>query len=167
MIISIIVAVAANNVIGKDNQLLWHLPSDLKYFKQRTTNHHILMGRKTYESIGKPLPDRTSLIITQNKNYQAQGSFVFTDIQKAIEHARADNENELFIIGGAQIYALALPFADKLYLTKIHAPFEGDTFFPQINSNEWTQTSIESFEPDEKNKFKYDFIELKRNKSTQ
>jgi len=162
MLISIIVAIAENNVIGKDNQLLWYLPNDLKYFKQRTTGHHILMGRKTYESIGKPLPERTSLIITQNEKFKAEGCFVFTDIKKAIEQARANNETELFIIGGAQIYALTLPFVHKLYLTKIHDSFDGDTVFPNINTNQWRQISIQSFEPDEKNKFKYDFIEMVR-----
>jgi dihydrofolate reductase len=162
MKVSIVVAVAQNNVIGKDNQLLWHLPNDLKFFKQLTSGHHILMGRKTYQSIGKPLPNRTNMIITADQNFEAPSCLVFTDINKAIEEAMQANEHELFIIGGAQIYKLAMPLVNKIYLTKIDASFDGDTFFPEIKPSEWKQVTNQNFEPDEKNKYHYSFIELER-----
>lgn len=155
--VSIIVAVANNGVIGKDNQLIWHLPADLKYFKNLTTGHHIIMGRKTFESIGKPLPNRTSIIITSNKNYHQEGCLVANSLEEAI--AKVKYDEELFIIGGGTIYEQALPIADKLYVTEVHANIEGDVFFPEIHSNIWEKTSEEKHEANEKNKHNYSFCQ--------
>jgi dihydrofolate reductase len=160
MIISIVVAVSEFNVIGKNNQLLWHLPSDLKYFKNLTMGHHMVMGRKTFESIGKALPGRVSIIVTRDKNYTAEGCIVVDSLEKAI--AAAKNETELFIIGGGEIYSKAIEIADKIYLTKIYSAFEGDTFFPAIDYNVWEATSTVDHLPDEKNKFPYSYITLER-----
>ncbi len=159
--VSIIVATADNNVIGKDNQLIWHLPADLKHFKQLTMGHPILMGRKTYESIGKPLPGRTSIIITRQSDFEADGCIVVHSVQEAIERAKQIDE-EVYIIGGAEIYRQALPFTDNIALTKIHHNFNGDTFFPELSEDDWEVTSKEEHEPDEKNKYKYTFLTLKR-----
>jgi len=156
MTISIIVAVGENNVIGKDNQLLWHLPADLKYFKKLTMGYPIIMGRKTYESIGRPLPGRISIIITRNKSYKAEGCIVVNDLESALNAAKS--YDEAFIIGGAQIYRQALACATKLYLTKVHASFEGDVFFPDFGDNEWELISTEDNAIDEKNKYPYTFL---------
>lgn len=160
MKLSLILAVAENKVIGNDNKLAWHLPADLKYFKNLTNGHHIIMGRKTYESIGKPLPNRTTVIITRNTAYKANGCIVVNSLQAAI--AAAKNDEEAFIIGGAEIFQQALPVADVVYLTQIHASFEGDTFFESLNLNEWQLTSKQRFEPDEKNKYSYSFCTYTR-----
>ncbi|MBC5994621.1 dihydrofolate reductase [Pontibacter cellulosilyticus] len=159
--VSIIVATAENNVIGKDNQLIWHLPADLKHFKQLTMGHPILMGRKTYESIGKPLPGRTSIIITRQKDYKAEGCIVAHSVKEAIAKAKEIDE-KVCIIGGAEIYKQALPLTDCIELTKIHHTFDGDTFFPEIKEDEWTVTAEEKHEPDEKNKYSYTFQTLRR-----
>lgn len=137
MDISIIVALAKNRVIGNDNNLIWHIPKDLKRFKEKTSGHHVIMGRKTYESIGKILPNRTFIIITRNKNYTVSGAYVVHSIEQALEIAKKNQEKEAFIIGGAEIYTQALPLTNKLYLTQIHHTFEGDTYFPEINFNDW------------------------------
>ncbi|GAB3204444.1 dihydrofolate reductase [Pontibacter aydingkolensis] len=159
--VNIIVATAENNVIGKDNQLIWHLPADLKHFKQLTMGHPILMGRKTYESIGKPLPGRTSIIITRQKDFEAEGCIVAHSVQEAIEKAKELDE-QVCIIGGAEIYKQALPLTDCIELTKIHHSFDGDTFFPEINEKDWEVVAEEKHEPDEKNKYSYTFLTLKR-----
>lgn len=159
--ISIIVAVAENNVIGKDNKLIWHLPKDLKHFKETTTGHFIIMGRKTFESNGRPLPNRTNVIITKDKNYKAEGCKIVHSLKEALDFAK--NESEVFIIGGGEIYKQAMPIADRIYLTKVHQSFEGDTFFPEINMNEWTELSQQYFEPDERNKYPFSIITLVRN----
>jgi len=159
--IAIVVAAAENNVIGKDNQLIWHLPADLKHFKQITMGHPILMGRKTYESIGKPLPGRTTIIITRQPDYEAAGCIVVNAVQEAVEEARK-LDDQAYIIGGAEIYRQALNVTDTIYLTRIHHKFEGDTFFPEINDDEWKVVSEEHHEPDEKNKYSYSFIQLER-----
>lgn len=140
MKISIIVAVAENNVIGANNKLLWHIPDDLKRFKKLTTGHHILMGQKTFESIGKILPNRTNVILSFEKNYQADGGFIFNNIKEALEFVKARGEEELFVIGGGMIYKEILPIANKIYLTKVHKKYEGDTFFPVLDMNEWVET---------------------------
>ena len=137
MDISIIVAIAENNVIGNNNQLIWHIPDDLKRFKALTMGHHIVMGRKTWESIGRALPGRISIVISRNPNYVAHGAVVVTSLQEAI--AKAQSDTEIFIIGGAQIYEQALPLATKLYLTKVHRSFEGDVTFPSIDQKEWCE----------------------------
>ena len=158
--ISIIVAVAENNVIGKDNKLIWHLPKDLKHFKETTTGHFIIMGRKTFESNGRPLPNRTNVIITKDKNYQVEGCIIVHSLKEALHLAKG--ETEIFIIGGGEIYKQAMPIAEKIYLTKVNQFFEGDTFFPEINMKEWMELSRKDFEPDEKNKYPFSIIILER-----
>lgn len=163
--ISIIVAVAENNAIGKNNQLLWHLPADMKIFKEKTTGHCVITGRKNYESIPekfRPLPNRTNIVITRQKEYSAPGALVVHSLQQAIEKAMTKGDNEIFIIGGGEIYAQSIPLADKIYLTKVHATFEADTFFPKLNMNEWQITSSKYFNADEKNKYSFTFFELNR-----
>ena len=160
MKVSLIVAVAENNVIGKNNQLAWHLPADLKLFKNLTTGHHIIMGRKTYESIGKPLPNRTSVVITRQDNYKADGYIVVKSLQEAIKISKDDNE--VFIIGGAEIFREAIPIVDRIYLTRIHHTFEGDTFFQEPDPNSWKEIKRTDFNPDEKNKYPYSFCILEK-----
>jgi len=154
--ITVIAAIAKNNALGKDNQLIWYLPADLKRFKKVTLGHHIIMGRKTFESLGKPLPNRTTIIITRNKNYTQHGCIVVNSLNEAIEAAKED-ENP-YILGGAEIYKQALNIADKLDLTFVHQNFEADVFFPEIDFKIWKETSREDFKSDEKNKFNYSFV---------
>lgn len=161
--IIIIAAIAKNNAIGKNNALIWHLPADLKRFKKITSGHHILMGRKTFESIGKPLPNRTSIVITTKKNYQNQNKCIIANsIEEAIKLAK--NDNKIFIIGGAQIYKQVLEkdLADRLDITLIDKEFEADVFFPKIDKKKWKQISREDFKANEKNKYNYSFISYKR-----
>lgn len=162
MKLSIIVATAEKGVIGKDNQLIWHLPEDLKMFRRLTTGHVIIMGRKTFESIGKPLPNRTSIIISRNTDYLVEGCIVVSSLEEAIEKAKEIETEEAFIIGGAQIYALALDMADTVYLTQVHHNFEGDAFFPVLDINIWTETERKSFQPDEKHAYAFDFVTLEK-----
>lgn len=162
MKLSIIVATAEKGVIGKDNQLIWHLPEDLKMFRRLTTGHVIIMGRKTFESIGKPLPNRTSIIISRNTDYLVEGCIVVSSLEEAIEKAKEIETEEAFIIGGAQIYALALDMADTVYLTQVHHNFEGDAFFPVLDTNIWTETERKSFQPDEKHAYAFDFVTLEK-----
>jgi len=160
--ITIIVAVGNNNALGKDNKLLWHLPNDLKRFKKLTTGHDIIMGRKTYESIGRPLPNRTNIIITRNKDYEVPyGCLIVGNLDEALDAARKDESP--FIIGGAQIYNLALPIVDKIELTQVHHDFEADVFFPEMNSNIFKEVSREVHKADEKNKYDYSFVTYIRN----
>src|SRR3990167_260227 len=130
--VTIMAAVAANNALGKDNQLIWHLPADLKRFKKTTLNHVVIMGRKTFESLGKPLPNRTNILITRDKNYKAEGCVVVNSLKEALETAAKEDENP-FILGGAEIYKQALPFTDKLDVTFVHHQFDADVFFPEID----------------------------------
>ncbi len=160
MIISIVVAIAENYAIGKNNQLLWHLPADLKHFKQVTTGHTIIMGRKTYDSVGKPLPNRRNIVITR-QDITIEGCEVVKSVDAAL--ALCSEDKEVFIVGGAEIYKQAIHLTDCIYLTIVHQEFEADTFFPTINYNEWVETEREDYEPDEKNKIAYSFITLKRN----
>ncbi len=160
MIISIIVAVAENNVIGQGNKLIWHISEDLKRFKNLTTGHHILMGRKTFESIGKALPNRTNVVISRNKDFNAPGCIVVDSLQRALEISKDDEE--VFIVGGGEIYRQALPITDKIYLTKVEAQFEGDTFFPPINPDEWRFEAIDKTEPQRDGELEYSFINLVR-----
>lgn len=159
--ITIIAAVAKNNALGKDNQLIWHLPADLKRFKKVTLGHHIIMGRKTFESLGKPLPNRTTIIITRNTNYLAEGCIVVNSLDEAINAAKAD-ENP-FILGGAEIYKQALEIADVLDLTFVHYEFEADVFFPKTDFNNWKEVSREDFKADDKNKYDYSFVKYLKN----
>jgi dihydrofolate reductase len=160
MKISIIVAMAANGVIGNDNELPWHLPADLKHFKQTTMGKPILMGRKTWESIGRPLPGRTNIVITRDSAYSAAGCIVVNSIEAAI--AAAGEQDEVMVIGGAELYRQVLPCADTIYLTRIHASFDGDTRFPEISDTEWQQLERVDHEADEKNLQDYSFIRLER-----
>ena len=156
--VTIIAAIAENYALGKDNDLIWHLPADLKRFKKRTSGHTIIMGRKTFESIGKPLPNRTSIIITRNSNYFKDGCLIANSLEKALE--LADSEKEVFIIGGAQIYRQALEsnLVDALDITLVHKKFDADVFFPEIDKSIWKEKSKEDFNADEKNKYAYSFI---------
>lgn len=157
MIISCIVATAKNNVIGKDNDIPWYLPADLKYFKKSTLNHHIIMGRNCFESIGRPLPKRTNVVITRNPFYIATGCLVVHSIEEALNIAKQNGEDEAFIIGGGMIYKESIDLWDRLYLTEVDLEVEGDVFFPEINFNDWQETFCEPHEKDEKNEYNYTF----------
>ncbi len=137
MQISIIAAMAENGVIGRDGQLPWHLKADLQRFKRLTMGHTIIMGRKTWESIGRPLPGRRMVVVTRQNGYQAEGVQVAASLDDALALARLAGDEEAFIIGGAEIYRLALPLADRLYLTRVLAPVEGDTTFPEFDASHW------------------------------
>lgn len=158
MIVSIIVAASENNVIGKDNQLIWKLSSDLQYFKKTTTGHTILMGRKTFDSIGRALPNRTNIVISRNENYTAEGCIKAQSIDQALILVPA-NESEVFITGGGEIYKQALDkgLVEKIYITKVKTIIDGDTFFPEINNSEWELISEEEHTADEKNQFDFSF----------
>ena len=153
--ITLIAAVAENNALGKDNQLLWHLPDDFKRFKSVTSGHYIIMGRKTFESFPKPLPNRTHVIITRQKNYTSENCIVVDSLQKAI--AICPKNEELFIIGGGEIYSQSIEIADKLDITRVHQTFEADTFFPEIDLNKWKLTATEFHSKDEKHNFDFTF----------
>jgi dihydrofolate reductase len=156
----IIAAIARNNALGKDNQLIWHLPADLQRFKRVTSGHHVIMGRKTYESLGKPLPNRTNIIISRNKDFKADGCIVKNSLEEAIETAREDTTP--FILGGAEIYRQAIETADLLDLTFVHHDFEADVFFPEIDPEIWEEISRQDFKADEKNKYDYSFVTYQR-----
>jgi dihydrofolate reductase len=160
MTLSIIVALSENNVVGVDNKLPWHLSADLKRLKSITMGHHIIMGRKTFESFGKPLPGRTNVIITRNKKYKANGTIVVFSLREALEIAKKDKE--AFIFGGGEIFREALPMVNKIYMTKIHQYFTGDTFFPELNRREWIEVTREDHQPDEVNKYSYSFITFEK-----
>lgn len=157
MKITLIVAKSKNNAIGKNNALLWRLSADLKNFKRLTSGHCIIMGRKTYESIGKPLPNRTNIIITRNKDFEAAGCLIQHSLDSALDSARNSEEKEVFIIGGAQIYQQALDRVDKIYLTQVDTEIEGDTFFPVLDSKKWKCTQKEEYFADQKNEYNYAF----------
>lgn len=156
--ITIIAAIAENNALGKDNDLIWHLPADLKRFKKVTSGHHIVMGRNTFESIGKPLPNRTTVIITRNNKYQQEGCKIVHAIKDALEIAKDDSE--VYLIGGAQIYKQALEenLVDRLDITRVHQYFEADVFFPKIDLKIWKEIFREDFKADERNKYDYSFV---------
>ena len=161
MILSIIVAAAQNNVIGKDNSLIWHLPADMKFFKEKTKNHAVITGRKNYESIPekfRPLPDRTNIVITRQLDYNAQGAIVVSSVDEAIEYVETHFANqEVFIIGGAEIYKQTLHLCQKVYLTRIHQSFDGDTFFPELQLNDWKLTEEHLHPADDKNPYPFTF----------
>ena len=159
--VTIIAAIAENNALGKDNQLIWYLPADLKRFKKTTLNHVVIMGRKTYESLGKPLPNRSNILITRDKNYKAEGCVVVNSLKEALETAAKEDENP-FILGGAEIYKQALPFTDKLDVTFVHHQFDADVFFPEIDKTIWKETSREDFKADENHKYDYSFVTFER-----
>lgn len=156
MTISLIVAAAENNAIGKDNQLPWHLPNDLKFFKNTTWGMPVIMGRKTFEAVNKPLPGRFNIVITRQADWKAEGVVVATDMQDALRKAAAANCNEAFIIGGGEIYRQAFPMADKVYLTRVHTEIDGDTFFPPFDER-WALVFNRDLTADEKHAFAYSF----------
>ena len=160
MRLSIIVAMDDNHLIGKDNGLPWHLPADLTFFKKVTTGHSIIMGRKTYDSIGKPLPNRRNIVITRSVDASIEGCEVFNSIDDALDSTK--EEEEVLVIGGANLCQQVLARVGRLYITHIEGVFEGDTYFPDYDTNEWREISCESHTPDEKNPHHYHFKILER-----
>jgi dihydrofolate reductase len=160
--ITLIAAIGKNNALGKNNDLIWHLPADLKRFRQLTTGHHMIMGRKTYESIGKPLPNRTTIIVSRNPEYFQEGCLTASSLENAIQIAK--NEEVICIVGGEQIYRKALEnnLVDALDITLVHDEFDADVFFPEIDLKIWEEISRENFKADEKNKFDYSFIQYQK-----
>lgn len=160
-----IAAMGQNRVIGKDNDIPWHLPDDFQYFKNTTKGHYVLMGRKNFESLPprfKPLPDRPNVVITRNKQYHAEGAVVVNSLEQAIEKAKMNNETEAFIIGGGEIYQLGLDLADTIYLTEIKGSFEGDTHFPEFDKTIWQETSRQHHSADDRHQFSFDFVVYKK-----
>ncbi len=160
MRLSIVVAMDKNRLIGKDNSLPWRLPADLAYFKKLTTGNTILMGRKTFDSIGRPLPNRRNIVITRTKNIEISGCEVVNSINDAIELTH--HEAEVMVIGGANLYEQIMPYVDRLYITRIEAEFEGDAYFPSFDETEWLHVSVDSRQPDINNPHIYHFITLER-----
>jgi len=155
--IQIIAAISKNRVLGKDNKLLWRLSNDLKRFKEITTGHTVVMGRKTFESIGRPLPQRRNIIVSRNEDLVIEG----VEVVSSLEEAFLLTGEDCFVIGGGEIYKQALEFTDKLYLTIVDCEIEGDTFFPEIDSS-WVKITEESFDSDEKNEWNYTFVEYEK-----
>ncbi|GAB3043705.1 dihydrofolate reductase [Spirosoma pulveris] len=162
MKISLIAAVAQNGVIGRDNDLPWHLPDDFAFFKRKTSHHPIIMGRKSLEALGKPLPNRTNIVLTRNTEFSAAGVTVVHTLDAAIAEAKAINQTEIYVIGGAEIYKMALPIATTLYLTEIHHDFEGDAHFPPFDKSEWKEVSRRPHPADERHAVPFDFVEYER-----
>ena len=162
MIKSIMVARSDNHVIGKDNQLPWRMPADLRYFKQTTMGHYCIMGRKTFESVDNPLPGRTNVIITRQLEYHAEGCVVVHDLEEAFRQSEEQAQAEIFILGGAEIYKQALDVVDRIYLTEIKTTVDGDTFFPKIDYTQWKETKREEHSADEKNPYDYAFVVLEK-----
>ena len=160
MHVSIIVAKTKNHVIGLNNQLPWHLPKDLQHFRQITMGHHVIMGRKTFASIGKALPGRKFIIVSRNPKYYVKACVVVQDITAALTAAEQAGETEVFIAGGGEIYQETLALADKIYLTEVQTGLEGDTFFPVIQTNEWKEVKRIHHSIDERHLYAYDFVEL-------
>ena len=160
--LAMMAAKAANNVIGRDNKLPWYLPNDLKYFKRVTLGKPIIMGRNTWESLKRPLPGRTNIVISRQEGYRAEGAKRVSTLDEALELAEnvalIDGRDEVVVIGGAQIYELALPRADRLYLTEVHAEVHGDTFFPEIEAGQWREVARDDFRAEEPNPYDYSFV---------
>lgn len=161
MSITLIAAVARNRVIGKDGGLPWRLPADLKFFKRTTTGHPLVMGRRTFESLGEPLPNRTNIVISRRPDYRPEGAIVARSLTEGIAEARR-RDAEVFIGGGEEIFRLSLPLADRMILTWIDEDFEGDTRFPEFDPAEWREVSREEHQPDEKNRWPYAFVTYER-----
>jgi dihydrofolate reductase len=157
MHISIIVATDENGVIGNKGAIPWNMPADMDYFRQKTLSHPIIMGRKTYESIGRILPNRPNIIISRNKDFAVQGAEVAETVEEAIEKAKKYGDEEIFIIGGESVYKLAMPYVDRIYLTKVHAEVEGDRFF-KFDTSGWKETSGQSHPAGEQNQYAYEFL---------
>lgn len=158
--VTIIAAVGRNKALGKNNDLIWHLPADLRRFKEVTRGHHVIMGRKTFESLGKPLPNRTNIIVSRNSNYKADGCIVVGSLEEALKEAQSDPNP--YILGGAQIYEQALEVADRMDLTLVHEDFEADAFFPDFSDENWEETGRQDFKKDEKNPYDYSFVQYKK-----
>jgi dihydrofolate reductase len=161
MKISMIAAMSQNRVIGKDNDLPWHLPDDFQFFKDQTKGHHVIMGRKNFESLPpkfRPLPNRTNIVLTRNKSFEAEGCIVLSELSKALDVAREAKEEEAFIIGGGQIYELGLELSDTIYLTEVDATIEGDTTFPIFDTSIWKETKRIHHAKDERHAYSFDFV---------
>jgi len=154
--ITLVAAAAENNALGKDNDLIWRLPDDFKRFKALTSYHYIIMGRKTFESFPKPLPNRKHVVITRQENYKNENIEVVHSLKEAIQFS--STEDEIFIIGGGEIYKQALPFADKIELTRVHGEFEADAFFPEIDEKKWDLVNSEFHDKDEKHKYSFSYL---------
>lgn len=162
MNLQLVVAIDENGGIGKNNQLLWHLPADLKHFKEITTGYPIIMGRKTFESIGKPLPNRRNIVVSRQSNLYIEGVEVVHSLSQATDLLHANEQ--AFIIGGAEIFQQSMPLVNTIHLTVVHQVFEADTFFERPNPSDWMELSHETHPADEKNGYSYSFITLKRQK---
>jgi dihydrofolate reductase len=162
MIISQIVAASLNNVIGINNALPWHMPTDMAWFRDKTWGHHVVTGRRNYEAEGKALPGRTNIVLTRNTDLKLPDAMVVHDIQDAIRNAKDQGEQELFIVGGEEIYRLAMPFTDRIYLTRIHAELEGDTYYPEPDWSLFKEVSKASHKKDLKNPYDFDFLTYER-----
>lgn len=161
MIISMIAAMGSNRVIGKDNDIPWHLPDDFKYFKETTKGHHVIMGRKNWESLPRsfqPLPGRPNIVITRQDEYPLEGATVVKSLEEALQIAKDNGEHEAFIIGGGEIYRMGLEYADKIYLTEINGEFDGQVTFPEFDENIWQEVSREHHPADERHKYSFDFV---------
>lgn len=162
MVVSLVAAVAANGVIGRDGDLPWRLPADLRFFKRVTMGHHLVMGRKTWASIGRPLPGRTMVVLTRDPGLEIPGVRVVHDLPEALAVARAAGDREAFVIGGADVFARALPLADRLYLTRVHADVEGDVCFPAFAEQAWVEVAREDHAADEQHAFAFSICTLER-----
>ncbi len=158
--LTLIAAAGDNNELGKNNDLVWHLPDDFKRFKKLTSGHHILMGRKTFDSFPQPLPNRTHVVITRQENFKKPGIIVVHSLERAIELTKDDPQP--FVIGGGEIYKMAMDVADKIELTRVHGEFEADTFFPEIDKSQWKLISEEFHEKDEKHQYAFTYLTYER-----
>jgi dihydrofolate reductase len=161
-VLKILVAFDENRVIGKNNALIWHLPADLKRFKALTTGHVIIMGRKTFESIGKPLPNRTTIVISRQTDLQIEGAIMANSVEEAILKGKSLTREDIFIVGGAEIYALSLPLADQILVTQLHDIFDGDAYFPEIPAESWEIAEKERGITDEKNTYQFSYLTYSR-----
>ncbi|MFZ9046896.1 MAG: dihydrofolate reductase [Cyclobacteriaceae bacterium] len=167
MKISMIAAMSRNRVIGKENDLPWHLPDDFHYFKESTSGRHVIMGRKNYESLPhrfRPLPNRINIVMTRNQSFQAEGVIVAKNLDAALKVAKDNNEQEAFIIGGGQIYALGLEYADCIYLTEVDADIDGDTYFPKFDASRWTEVERSHHPIDDRHTYAFDFVTYSKNR---
>jgi dihydrofolate reductase len=161
-VVKILVACDENRVIGKNNTLIWHLPADLKRFKELTTGQVIIMGRKTYESIGRPLPNRINIVITRQTGYQPEGVIIVHSLEEALLKAKSLHRGDIYVVGGAEIYEQSMGLADEIELTQLHDIFDGDAFFPIIDEQIWQMVSKERGVTDEKNPYQYSFVRYVR-----
>lgn len=165
MEIALVAAVAKNGVIGKNNDLPWRLPDDMRFFMEKTRGHHVILGRKNYESLKpkfRPLPDRTNIVLTRQKDFSAPGCIVVNTMGEALDVCRRNGENEAMVIGGSDIYALALPVAHRLYITEIDAEVEGDVFFPDYDKTQWKESRRIHHTQDDKHRFSFDIVTYER-----